>query len=132
MLFKKSSPFQLSGDLQYSKYSFINRAIEKVSGLSYLNELYQTLPSSMTSQQFLDRVFELFQVNYQYQMKELAYIPKNEGVIIVANHPFGAMEGMMLASLLYKVRPDIKIMANYLLLLIPLVAQKHRSIICVL
>ncbi len=35
--------------------------------------------------------------------------------MVVANHPFGAVEGMIPASILLKARNDTKIMANFLL-----------------
>ncbi len=35
--------------------------------------------------------------------------------MVVANHPFEGIEGLVLADLLLKVRPDEKILANYLL-----------------
>ncbi|MEJ7607840.1 MAG: GNAT family N-acyltransferase [Bryobacteraceae bacterium] len=38
---------------------------------------------------------------------------------MVANHPFGFIEGGILASLLRKLRPDVKIMANSLLAAFP-------------
>jgi putative hemolysin len=40
-------------------------------------------------------------------------------VVIVANHPFGGVEGIVLLSLLRRVRPDVRVMANYLLHAIP-------------
>jgi putative hemolysin len=38
---------------------------------------------------------------------------------VVANHPFGAIEGIILADILRSRRPDVKIMANHLLKCIP-------------
>jgi putative hemolysin len=40
-------------------------------------------------------------------------------VIIVSNHPFGGIDGIILASILNKVRKDFKILANYFLEAIP-------------
>ncbi len=37
----------------------------------------------------------------------------------MANHPFGGIEGIILAALLRYIRPDVKIMANYFLRQIP-------------
>jgi putative hemolysin len=37
----------------------------------------------------------------------------------VANHPHGALDGLVLAALLRRVRPDIRVLANYLLSIVP-------------
>lgn len=113
------SPFKLSGNLQYSKYSLVNKIIEKITGLNRLHHYYQQLPCTNTPEEFLKQVFKLFDIDYKYQPKELVQLPKEGGAIVVANHPFGALEGMMIASLLRKHRSDVKIMANYLLHQIP-------------
>ena len=47
--------------------------------------------------------------------EDLARIPAQGPVVVVANHPFGGVEGIILPSLLGKVRRDVKILANYLL-----------------
>ena len=33
-------------------------------------------------------------------------------MVVVSNHPFGGIEGVILLSLLRRVRPDVKAMAN--------------------
>jgi putative hemolysin len=49
----------------------------------------------------------------------LANIPKTGPLVVVSNHPLGALEGMLLSRLLLTVRPDLKVLANELLLRIP-------------
>jgi putative hemolysin len=46
-------------------------------------------------------------------------IPKDGSGIIVANHPFGGIEGIALAAILKRVRSDVKIMANHYLSIVP-------------
>lgn len=46
-------------------------------------------------------------------------VPKNGPLVIVANHPLGGLEGMLLTQLLLKIRPDLKVMTNELLLTFP-------------
>jgi putative hemolysin len=49
----------------------------------------------------------------------LAAIPSAGPLVIVSNHPLGALEGMLLSRLLLRVRPDLKVLANEQLLRIP-------------
>jgi putative hemolysin len=50
---------------------------------------------------------------------DLAAIPATGPVVAVANHPFGLLEGILLAGLLPRVRPDVRILANSLLSALP-------------
>jgi len=44
-----------------------------------------------------------------------ARIPARGPVVAVANHPFGVLDGAILTVLLTRVRPDVKILTNFLL-----------------
>ena len=46
---------------------------------------------------------------------DLARVPKEGPVVVVANHPFGLIEGMVAGAVLPAIRPDMKIMTNSLL-----------------
>lgn len=50
---------------------------------------------------------------------DLARIPATGSLVVVANHPFGMIEGLHLIEMIQRVRPDVKIMANSLLGRIP-------------
>ena len=50
---------------------------------------------------------------------DVALIPKHGPVVIAANHPRGAADGLVLASLVRRTRPDVRILANHLLSRIP-------------
>jgi putative hemolysin len=49
----------------------------------------------------------------------LARIPTSGPLVVVANHPFGGIEGLILAAILERVRPDVRVMANYILGMCP-------------
>lgn len=53
------------------------------------------------------------------QQENLESLPKNGPLIIVANHPLGGLEGMLLSQLLLRYRPDLKVLTNELLLHFP-------------
>ena len=47
--------------------------------------------------------------------KELSKIPTSGGFVTISNHPFGALDGLLLLYVVSKVRMDFKVMANFLL-----------------
>lgn len=87
----------------------------RLVGLQKLARLYQHTPAALDSASFVRHSLAALMVNYEIGGAGLAAIPRQGPVVVVANHPFGALEGLILADLLYRVRPDVKIMANYLL-----------------
>ena len=58
-------------------------------------------------------------VDYDLAPEDLAKIPANGPLVVVANHPFGAVDGLILGDILTQARPDFRLMANRLLHGIP-------------
>jgi putative hemolysin len=50
-------------------------------------------------------------------------IPRQGPVVVVANHPYGMLDGAVLAVLLARVRPDVRVMTNCLLEGVPELEQ---------
>ncbi|WP_375266532.1 GNAT family N-acetyltransferase, partial [Planktotalea sp.] len=59
----------------------------------------------------------LFHMGIELQTpdEQIAHIPKTGPVIIVANHPHGLVDGMILAELIGRVRTDYRILTRSLL-----------------
>jgi hypothetical protein len=89
-------------------------AIEKLLLLDRLDRIYADVPGADT-RLIAEHPLALLNVHPQVSERDLALIPKQGPVVAVANHPFGLIEGVILASILLSVRPDVKIMANHLL-----------------
>lgn len=86
----------------------------KLTGISRLNEMYQEI-NMYEGLEFVDQVFKLLEINLSFDEDELKRIPQKGPFITVANHPFGLIDGLALLKLIARVRPDYKIMANFLL-----------------
>ncbi|AMR32006.1 hemolysin [Mucilaginibacter sp. PAMC 26640] len=68
---------------------------------------------------FVDAILKGCGIEIDFDEKELKNIPKDGAFIAIANHPYGGIEGMVLLKILCMVRPDAKLMANFLLKKIP-------------
>lgn len=95
----------------------------RLLGLSRIEERYAAIPQGLTGRDFADAAMESFGFSFRVSDEDLARIPETGPVVAVANHPFGGLEGLILADLLASRRPDVKIMANFLLRRIPELAE---------
>lgn len=95
--------------------SFLARPIMWLIGLTAVNKLYDECADA-DGLAFIDKVFAKIDVKYTYFEEELQErIPKDGPFVVVANHPMGTIDGMILIKLISEVRPDFKVMANFLL-----------------
>jgi len=124
---EQTTPFQLNGTLNAIPGKALSRSVEglleRVFSIKHLDKLYRSLSPSEDEQHFLQQVFDTFKLKYQVCTEELERIPTSGPLVVVANHPFGAIEGMILAAILRQRRPDVKIMANAILQRIPEVSE---------
>ena len=82
--------------------------------INKLNKLYEEI-SHHRGMDFIDALIAKLQLEFEVSEDELAQIPKNGAFITVSNHPFGGIDGMLLVKILSKVRPDIRVMSNFVL-----------------
>ncbi len=88
--------------------------LARVAKIDKVNELYDEICKS-EGLQAIDRLFETLDVELEFDKEQLKHIPSEGPFIIVANHPFGALDGLALIKAIAAVRPDFKVMANFLL-----------------
>ena len=100
-------------------FSLVKQPIERVFSLTTLNQVYRGIRQRIPDQAFFDASLAELNVQYEVSEKDLKRIPKEGPLIVVANHPFGGLEGLILGSLLTSIREDVKLMGNYLLHSIP-------------
>ncbi|MDM7859005.1 GNAT family N-acyltransferase [Alteromonas sp. ASW11-36] len=88
-------------------------AIDIVLGIRKMNRLYQQHKmQGLTKEAFADRLLEILNIRIEGEDELLAKIPRQGPVVIASNHPFGGIEGVILARVVSKVRPDLKVLAN--------------------
>ena len=124
MVVAKSRPaFSLSGKFTSKRFPAVSRVIEgtieRLFALDQLEDKYQKLPPTRDLDHFLRVALDALDLECAIGANELARIPARGPVIVVANHPFGAVEGVMLAQQLRRVRSDVRILVNQLLERIP-------------
>lgn len=61
---------------------------------------------------FIERVLEHFQARYQLSNTDRENIPAEGRLVVVANHPLGALDALVLLHLIGTVRRDVRILAN--------------------
>lgn len=93
--------------------------LEKVFSLSAVNLMYSTLQSQRQDANFFERCIDYLNVAVHVDDSELGKIPGSGALVVVCNHPFGALDGIILGWLLSRVRRDVKIIGNYFLHAIP-------------
>jgi len=105
--------------LNINKFGFLGNAIGwlvlKILGISKLNKIYDR-NKNLNKNEFLDALIEEFQIDFEIPEEDLKRIPKTGTFITVSNHPLGGIDGILLLKLLAKIRPDFKILANFILL----------------
>lgn len=93
--------------------------IENLLALNRLNQLYDRIDSPKGHRRFFESILEALDISYSVSQQDLSKIPRQGPTIVVSNHPFGAIDGIILSAIFLKIRPDVKVMANYLLGMIP-------------
>ena len=108
----------LQTPIQKVLYSlFLKPGMELVLGVDKLNRTYERAKRySDTPGSFAEKIFEELHIKYDLPEAELEALRAIEGpVALVCNHPYGGLEALFLVLLMSKIRPDFKIMANYIL-----------------
>lgn len=114
-LINKKDLIQAAGlDLLGPLQSPVADAAMKLTKLDEVNALYDKVKDKAGAEFFQSFVREL-DLKYVVYEEDLAKIPKTGPFIIAANHPLGAIDGILMCKLISKIRPDFKLMGNFLL-----------------
>lgn len=88
--------------------------LAEVSGLKRLERFYNEIEMK-PGEDFIAALFAHLDLRLEVDPADLERVPATGGVAIVANHPYGAIDGLALLHVLRHRRPDLKVMANFML-----------------
>ncbi|MGN0857278.1 MAG: lysophospholipid acyltransferase family protein [Candidatus Spyradenecus sp.] len=96
-----------------------HRLAERLLGLTRLNQLYRQALQAEGNDAFPQRILNALDLHVCCDERDRDRIPERQPLVVVANHPFGAVEGLALLELIRSRRKDVKVLANYVLQRIP-------------
>ncbi len=114
--------------------------IDRILGLHKMDSLYrENQLAELKKEAFVKEVLKLLRVTYTVNKDLSSFLPKKGPLIIVSNHPFGGIEGIILADLISRIRSDLKFMSNsglrfiremkeFFIFTNPLVTHNHKNI----
>ena len=101
-----------------TKFGILKNPIAKIlmstTQLTKVNALYDRI-KMYKGKAFFDAFIRERGLKYIVFEEDLAKIPKTGAFIIVSNHPLGAIDGILMCKIISDIRPDFKIMGNFLL-----------------
>ena len=94
--------------------------VEVLIGQPRLKRLYiEALAQPVATDSFFKAVVQGLKLDIRYDAAQLARIPRSGPLVIVANHAFGALDGIVLCRLLEEVRRDYLVLIHSVLLRVP-------------
>jgi putative hemolysin len=96
--------------------------VSPLLGTAQLQKIYEEA-TLLDGDNFFENVLKVMNVDWEVSSGTLESIPKEGPLVIVANHPFGGIDGIVLGAAITKVRPDCKFLLNYMLNVFPALAK---------
>ncbi|MGD9603762.1 MAG: lysophospholipid acyltransferase family protein [Gammaproteobacteria bacterium] len=88
---------------------------DRALGLDALTSRYHRIPRARDSRHFTSLALQELGVTPAFAAHELEEIPAQGGCLLVANHPHGGLDGLLLMDVLLQRRSDVRFMANHFL-----------------
>jgi putative hemolysin len=98
--------------------SFAQPVVEFLRRVACEERINATLAATapLSGFDFVEHVLEHFRISYNLANTDRENLPVDGRVVIVANHPLGALDALALIHLVGSVRRDVKVLANDVLL----------------
>ena len=101
------------------------RSIERFSGQPKIRKLYfDYVEEDRPYANFWADALDRLTIKIDLQTEDGAEIPRTGPTLVVANHPYGVIDGLVLCALMAKIRPDYKIITHRVLRQAPATMDK--------
>lgn len=91
-------------------------AVERLSGQPKIKQLYDHYRADLARDvPFFEAAIRLLDLDVQFSASRHAAIPREGPLVVVANHPFGVLDGLVISWLISLRRPDFKVLTNSVL-----------------
>ncbi len=125
----KPIAFSYSTQVVSKRQKAVIRALELIGGQPKLRRLYlQNERQPREGETFFDAAVRLLKLDVRFDASMLDLVPRDKPVVFIANHPYGVLDGITLAWLAMKARPDVKVLANSVLCQVPAACNNLLSI----
>ena len=104
---------------------FASNWMSRWLGLQQIEAIYA---ARNETQPLTEQLLNALEVQYSVTPRDMEFIPREGATVVVANHPFGVLEGALLASVLGRLRPDVRILAHGVLSVIPEIRQQLLTV----
>ena len=88
---------------------------DRALGFRGLTQRYHRIPDAASPREFAGLALSELGVVPIIEEDDLAHVPATGGCLLVANHPHGGLDGLVLMEILLRRRPDVRFMANHFL-----------------
>jgi len=96
------------------------RLIERLTGQPHLLKMYEDYRTHpVDGETFWQAAMRKLELQLNFDPDGLAGIPREGTLVIIANHPFGILDGLVLSYLTSTVRPRFKVLTNSVLMRAP-------------
>ena len=113
---------EIAPELSYAAYfedplkRHLVRTVERISGQPKIKQLYDHYRADLSRDvPFFEAAIRLLDLDVQFSASKHALIPREGPLVVVANHPFGVLDGLVISWLISLRRPDFKVLTNSVL-----------------
>ena len=119
---ERPSPFRLEQYFDEDRIRHLRPLLslaERVLSLTRLDATYRSTTQGTDPASFIDELLDDLNVTVEVDPPNGEPIPREGPVIVMSNHPFGGIDGIILPRVLLNYRHDVRLIANYFIERIP-------------